>query len=74
MPDGVGIVAAARILHAVQLERTTGVDLVEFLLKASMSHPPRIFLLGNPESIAELQGRHPIRVVGRWGGGRADPR
>ncbi len=34
---------------------------------------PRIFLLGNPVSIAELQGRHPTRVVGRWGGGSAEP-
>ena len=32
-----------------------------------------MFLLGDAASIAELHGRHPSRVVGRWGGGSIQP-
>jgi N-acetylglucosaminyldiphosphoundecaprenol N-acetyl-beta-D-mannosaminyltransferase len=68
-PDGVGIIAAARVLCTRKIERITGVDLVESLFSISSAELPRIFLLGNAASIAELQGRHPLRVVGRWGSG-----
>ena len=71
--DGVGVVVAARLLCSVETERVTGIDLVESLFSISPQAPPRIFLLGNPFSIAELQGRHPTRVVGRWGSGSAAP-
>lgn len=71
IPDGVGVVAAARVLCSSELERITGVDLVEMFLL--MSFAPRVFLLGNPASIAQLQGRYPARVVGRWGDGSSHP-
>jgi N-acetylglucosaminyldiphosphoundecaprenol N-acetyl-beta-D-mannosaminyltransferase len=73
VPDGVGIVLAARLLHEATLDRVTGVDLVRYCLTTDETPTPRTFLLGNPESIAELQGRHPTRIVGRWGGGSPDP-
>jgi N-acetylglucosaminyldiphosphoundecaprenol N-acetyl-beta-D-mannosaminyltransferase len=71
VPDGVGIVWAARALCSEVIGRVTGVELVESLFTLSAVDPPRIFLLGNAASIAELQGRHPTRVVGRWGYGSA---
>jgi N-acetylglucosaminyldiphosphoundecaprenol N-acetyl-beta-D-mannosaminyltransferase len=70
--DGVGVVWAARALCTESIERVTGVDLVEILFGLSTAEPARIFLLGNAASIAELQGRHPTRVVGRWGDGSAE--
>lgn len=73
VPDGVGIVAAARLLCSQEIRRVTGVELVEFLLSVAGETAPRIFLLGNAASVAELQGRHPTRVVGRWGDGSAAP-
>ncbi len=73
VPDGVGVVAAARVLCSMEIERVTGVDLVESLFSIAPQEQPRMFLLGNAASIAELQGRHPSRVAGRWGDGSARP-
>ena len=73
LADGTGIVVAARLLCDRSIERVTGVDLVEALFEQSTEVVPRIFLLGNAASIAELQGRYPTRVVGRWGDGSAEP-
>lgn len=71
VPDGAGIVVAGQLLCALPFARITGVELVESLLTMPSDQLLRIFLLGNPTSIAELHGRHPTRVVGRWGGGTA---
>ncbi len=73
LADGAGIVAAARLLCGHTIERVTGVDLVEALFELSSVVAPRVFLLGNAASIAELQGRYPTRVVGRWGSGSSEP-
>ncbi|TXG80865.1 MAG: WecB/TagA/CpsF family glycosyltransferase [Thermomicrobiales bacterium] len=72
-PDGVGIVGAARVLERQPVERVTGAQLVDRVLSDPVLTGARVFLLGNPTSIAELQGRFPSRVVGRWGSGTPDP-
>ncbi len=73
VPDGAGIVVAARLLFGLRLSRITGVDLAEWLLTAPLPEPPRVFLLGSPAAVAALQGRHPARAVGRWGAGSSGP-
>ncbi|MCA9859417.1 MAG: WecB/TagA/CpsF family glycosyltransferase, partial [Thermomicrobiales bacterium] len=72
LADGIGVVLAGRWLAGTAVERFTGVELVQWLLE-DLERTPRVFLLGNAASIADLQGRHPIRVVGRWGGGTPRP-
>ena len=71
--DGVGVVLAARLLTGQQLRRTTGVELASRILDGPTEESVRVFLLGAPGSVAALQGRHPTRVVGRWGSGSAGP-
>jgi len=73
VPDGAGIVLGVRGLTGERLSRVTGVELAEWLFDAPFPEPPRIFLLGNPASVAALQGRHPLRAVGRWGAGSSGP-
>jgi N-acetylglucosaminyldiphosphoundecaprenol N-acetyl-beta-D-mannosaminyltransferase len=73
VPDGVGVVVAFGWLGGIRLDRVTGVDLVSWLLSTHLKDAPRVFLLGSPASVAGLQGRHPTRVVGRWGAGSPDP-
>jgi N-acetylglucosaminyldiphosphoundecaprenol N-acetyl-beta-D-mannosaminyltransferase len=73
VPDGAGVVWAVRWLYGRRISRVTGVDLASWLLSADDLDEARSFLLGTPASIAELQGRHPLRVAGRWGAGRAEP-
>ena len=73
VPDGAGIVLAVRWLFDRRIERTTGVDLAGWLLNAPFPEAPRIFLLGSPAAVAALQGRHPLRGVGRWGAGSSGP-
>jgi N-acetylglucosaminyldiphosphoundecaprenol N-acetyl-beta-D-mannosaminyltransferase len=65
-------VLAVRLLSDRQIARVTGVDLANWLLTSEDLERARVFLLGTPASVAELQGRHPLRVVGRWGAGSAD--
>ncbi|MEZ4530132.1 MAG: WecB/TagA/CpsF family glycosyltransferase [Thermomicrobiales bacterium] len=73
VPDGVGIVLAARVLDHEVIERVTGVELVDSVLSPEVIPGARVFLLGSSESLAELQGRYPSRVVGRWGDGSSGP-
>jgi N-acetylglucosaminyldiphosphoundecaprenol N-acetyl-beta-D-mannosaminyltransferase len=68
-PDGVGVVLAVRLLDGRRIARVTGVDLANWLLSSEHLDQARVFLLGTPASVAALQGRHPLRVVGRWGAG-----
>ncbi len=73
VPDGVGIVLGMRCVTGERISRVTGVELVEWLFEAPFPEPPRIFLMGDPASVATLQGRHPLRAVGRWGAGSSGP-
>jgi N-acetylglucosaminyldiphosphoundecaprenol N-acetyl-beta-D-mannosaminyltransferase len=74
LPDGVGIVWAAR-LQGIHLERVTGVDLIEALAPVAARRGWSIFFLGaapgvGQEAAAALQGRVPgLRVAGAWAGG-----
>lgn len=72
VPDGAGVVLADRCLTGERITRITGVDLAHWLLNGRFAESPRVFLLGSPASVAALQGRHPARVVGRWGAGASD--
>lgn len=72
VPDGIGVVLAARWLYGRCISRVTGVEIASWLLSANGLTGARVFLLGTPESIAELQGQHPTRVAGRWGAGSAE--
>jgi N-acetylglucosaminyldiphosphoundecaprenol N-acetyl-beta-D-mannosaminyltransferase len=73
VPDGIGVVLALRLLNNRRVARVTGVELANWLLTSEVLERARVFLLGTPVSVAELQGRHPVRVVGRWGAGCPDP-
>jgi N-acetylglucosaminyldiphosphoundecaprenol N-acetyl-beta-D-mannosaminyltransferase len=76
IPDGVGVVVAARIIHGKRIGRTTGVDLIEEL--AHQGAP--LFLLGAAPGVAahaaaRLQKRcAETNVVGVWSEGTSDTR
>lgn len=53
VPDGVGVVWAARILGKDLIERVTGIDLATRILEAGSRNKWRIFLLGSKPGIAE---------------------
>lgn len=70
LPDGVGVVWAARLLGAPVPERVPGIDLMEKLLSISARRGYRVFFLGAAEGVAEeaaanVRRRFPgIAVVG----------
>ena len=74
LPDGIGIVAAARLLHGRRMHRTPGADLMQQICAVAPARGYRIFVLGateqvNSAAVAELWRRHPgIRIVGRANG------
>ena len=77
VPDGVGIVAAARLRRQSMPERVTGVDLVDDLAGLAALHGYRLLLAGAAPGVAddaatELQRRHsalvpPATLVGEPG-------
>ncbi len=78
LPDGVGLVWAARVLGAPLRGRVTGVDLVEALAARAAERRHRLFLLGGAPGVAEtaaavLQSRHPALVVAGCYGGSPRP-
>ena len=72
--DGVGVVAAARILNGVKLERIPGVELMEAICRESGRRGVKIFLYGaredvNAEAAEKLKERYPdIVIAGRQDG------
>lgn len=56
MPDGIGIVWAARYLRRPTPERVTGVDTIVELAKLCASHGYRMYLLGAAPGVAESAG------------------
>lgn len=74
VPDGIGVVAAAKILYGVKLERVPGVELMEAICRESGKRGIKIFLYGakeevNAEAVKRLQERYPdIVVAGRQNG------
>jgi N-acetylglucosaminyldiphosphoundecaprenol N-acetyl-beta-D-mannosaminyltransferase len=76
-PDGVGIVAAARLLGTPIRGRATGVALVDRLAGISAQEGYSLFLLGAGPGVAEeaaeaLRGRYPqVRIAGTYAGSPA---
>jgi N-acetylglucosaminyldiphosphoundecaprenol N-acetyl-beta-D-mannosaminyltransferase len=74
IPDGIGVVWAARLLHGVRAARVPGADLMQELcaLAARSGYP--IYLLGSKEEVSacvarKLQARYPgLRIAGRTNG------
>ena len=70
IPDGVGIVIAARLLYGIRLSRVPGADLMQAICAVAASRNYRIFLFGaseatNRKSVDVLRERHPgIAIVG----------
>ena len=77
VPDGIGIIWAARILGDRLVERVGGVDLVDALAAVAPARGYRLFLLGAADGVAEaaacaLRARYPgLRIVGTYAGSPA---
>lgn len=54
IPDGVGMVVAAKLLAGVTLRRLPGVELMDRLLRHSAQHRLRCLLIGGSANLAEL--------------------
>lgn len=71
IPDGIGVVLAARFLHDAQIGRVPGADLMQEICRNSAEKGHRLFLYGASEEVnrgatAELRRRFPgILIVGR---------
>lgn len=70
IPDGIGIIKAARILGTPLKERVPGVELGEEVLKYAAEHGKSVFFLGGKPGVAEkaaerMAERYPsLKVVG----------
>lgn len=70
IPDGIGIVIAARWLHGCKLDRVAGADLMQAICAAAPARGYRIFIYGssvtiNRQAVEVLRRRHPgISIVG----------
>lgn len=53
VPDGIGLVRAARQLYGVALERYPGIELAEDLMAALAARAGRVYLLGATQELAE---------------------
>lgn len=78
IPDGIGLVWAAKILRKNLPERVTGVDLLEGLAALAAEHGFNIFLLGGKEGVAAkaadvLKIRYPKLEIAGIYGGKAEP-
>jgi N-acetylglucosaminyldiphosphoundecaprenol N-acetyl-beta-D-mannosaminyltransferase len=77
IPDGVGLLWAARILKTPLIERVTGSDGTIRIAEAAAKHGWKLFFLGAAEGIAEaaahiLMERYPaLQVVGVYAGSPA---
>jgi N-acetylglucosaminyldiphosphoundecaprenol N-acetyl-beta-D-mannosaminyltransferase len=71
VPDGIGIVLAARILHKADLERVPGCELMQNICALSAEKGYKLFIYGGKEGVNKkaveiLRLRHPsISIVGR---------
>ncbi len=78
LPDGFGLVAAARLLWGVRLRRFTGVDLTVELARLAAENGSRLFLLGGWSGDAvrvgeSLRRMYPsLQIVGAESGDGAD--
>ena len=71
LPDGVGMVWAARLLYGARLERVPGVEFMEDICKLAAQEGHKIFVYGakeevNRQAVEVLQQRYPgLMVAGR---------
>jgi N-acetylglucosaminyldiphosphoundecaprenol N-acetyl-beta-D-mannosaminyltransferase len=71
IPDGIGVVLAARILYGKKMSRVTGVDLNSSLCALAAERGYKIFVFGareeiNRKAISIMQERYPgIKIAGR---------
>lgn len=74
IPDGIGVILAARILYGVSLARVPGVELMANICKMSAKNGYKIFIYGareeiNKTAVLKLQKRYPdLEIVGRANG------
>ncbi|MFO8173433.1 MAG: WecB/TagA/CpsF family glycosyltransferase, partial [Longimicrobiales bacterium] len=74
VPDGIGVVLAARILHGLKLKRLPGVDLMWNICSLAHREGFSIYIYGskeevNKKAVAVLQDKYPgIRIAGRSNG------
>ncbi|TWJ19063.1 WecB/TagA/CpsF family glycosyltransferase [Geobacter argillaceus] len=74
IPDGIGVVMAARILHRARLSRVPGVELMDRICRLSAGKGYRVFIYGAKEEVSSkaaaiLQQRYPsLKIVGRANG------
>ncbi len=74
IPDGIGVVIAARVLHAVTLSRVPGVELMNNICKVASDEGYSIFIYGSKEEVnlkasEELIRRYPaLKIAGRSDG------
>lgn len=74
IPDGIGIVLAARLLHGVRLSRVPGVELMDNICALSARKGYGVFIFGAREEVSrtaaeKLSERYPaLRLVGRANG------
>lgn len=74
IPDGIGVVWAARVLHGAEISRVAGADLMQELCALAARQGYSIYLLGateavNAESARILTERYPgLTVAGRHNG------
>ena len=74
IPDGIGIVWAARILYGLRLERVPGVEFMQKICGLAAERGYKVFIYGAREDISkgaaeELVSRYPgLQIVGRANG------
>lgn len=74
IPDGIGIVLAARILHGIRIERVPGSELIFDICKLAAADNYKVYIYGatedvNKKAAEELTKRYPgLNIVGRTNG------
>lgn len=74
IPDGIGVVIAARILYGVKLERLPGSELIFDICHIAEKGSFKVFIYGakedvNKKVVEELKNRYPnLKIVGRENG------
>jgi len=74
LPDGIGVVLAARILYGIDLERVPGSEFIFDICKIASRGRYKVFIYGasedvNKKAVDELKNRYPdLNIVGRENG------
>jgi N-acetylglucosaminyldiphosphoundecaprenol N-acetyl-beta-D-mannosaminyltransferase len=74
LPDGIGVVLAARILYGVNLERVPGSEFIFDICDIAARGSYKVFIYGakedvNKKAVDELKNRYPeLKIVGRANG------